>query len=122
LIDLAKRLDPLLPKLRAGWGVIVVFFDGEEAFGDWSATDSLYGARHLATEWSQEADGKASKLSRIHTFLLLDLIGASNPSFQNVYSDVQPAFERLISIESRLKKSSLCVFPDRVHFPAPFKV
>ncbi|NWV57594.1 QPCT cyclotransferase, partial [Daphoenositta chrysoptera] len=26
----------------------LLFLDGEEAFGDWSATDSLYGARHLA--------------------------------------------------------------------------
>ncbi|NWU37810.1 QPCT cyclotransferase, partial [Hylia prasina] len=28
----------------------LLFLDGEEAFGDWSATDSLYGARHLAAK------------------------------------------------------------------------
>ena len=28
----------------------LLFFDGEEAFVDWSETDSLYGARHLARE------------------------------------------------------------------------
>ena len=26
----------------------LIFFDGEEAFVDWTETDSLYGARHLA--------------------------------------------------------------------------
>ena len=29
-----------------------VFFDGEEAFVDWTSTDSIYGARHLAEKWS----------------------------------------------------------------------
>lgn len=28
-----------------------IFFDGEEAFQYWSATDSLYGSRHLAAKW-----------------------------------------------------------------------
>ncbi len=32
----------------------MVFFDGEEAFVDWSDTDSLYGSRHLAAKWEQE--------------------------------------------------------------------
>lgn len=26
----------------------LVFFDGEEAFEEWTDTDSLYGSRHLA--------------------------------------------------------------------------
>jgi len=26
----------------------LIFFDGEEAFDEWSETDSLYGSRHLA--------------------------------------------------------------------------
>ena len=29
----------------------MVFFDGEEAFREWTETDSLYGARHLAQQW-----------------------------------------------------------------------
>ena len=28
--------------------IYLVFFDGEEAFGEWSDLDSLYGSRHLA--------------------------------------------------------------------------
>lgn len=31
-----------------------VFFDGEEAFLQWTATDSIYGARHLAEKWENE--------------------------------------------------------------------
>ncbi len=30
--------------------VWLVWFDGEEAFGEWSATDGIYGSRHLAAE------------------------------------------------------------------------
>lgn len=29
----------------------LVFFDGEEAYKHWTATDSLYGSRHLAQKW-----------------------------------------------------------------------
>ena len=28
-----------------------IFFDGEEAFKQWTDTDSIYGARHLADKW-----------------------------------------------------------------------
>lgn len=28
-----------------------LFLDGEEAFKDWTETDSIYGARHLADKW-----------------------------------------------------------------------
>lgn len=33
----------------------MVFFDGEEAFQEWTSTDSLYGARHLAEVWENMA-------------------------------------------------------------------
>lgn len=29
---------------------MMVFFDGEEAFVDWTEKDSLYGSRHLASK------------------------------------------------------------------------
>lgn len=28
-----------------------IFFDGEEAFKEWGPDDSIYGAKHLASEW-----------------------------------------------------------------------
>jgi len=33
--------------------VELVFFDGEEAFVHWTATDSLYGSRHLAKKMDE---------------------------------------------------------------------
>ena len=55
---------------RGGPSVWLVWLDGEEAFEKWSATDSLYGSRHLAQKWQK--DGTAKK---IKAFLLLDMIG-----------------------------------------------
>ena len=53
-----------------GYSVWLVFFDGEEAVKDWSASDSLYGSKHLAAKW--QADGT---LKRVKAFLLADMIG-----------------------------------------------
>lgn len=32
----------------------LLFFDGEEAFNEWTDTDSLYGSRQLASDWGNE--------------------------------------------------------------------
>lgn len=58
MLDLAEALNPLLEKrtarLEAGeeededvadTTLQLVFFDGEEAFVEWTDTDSIYGAR-----------------------------------------------------------------------------
>ena len=59
MLDVAEALNPLLEdrleRLRDGdddedddlsdTTLQLVFFDGEEAFKDWTATDSIYGAR-----------------------------------------------------------------------------
>lgn len=34
----------------------MMFFDGEEAYKDWTASDSLYGSRHLAKKMSETYD------------------------------------------------------------------
>jgi Zn-dependent M28 family amino/carboxypeptidase len=51
----------------------LAFFDGEEAFGEWSASDSLYGSKHLAERW-----GKDGTLKRIKGLINLDMIGDKN--------------------------------------------
>ncbi|HEX9199882.1 MAG TPA: M28 family peptidase [Acidobacteriaceae bacterium] len=53
-----------------GYAVWLVFDDGEEAVQAWSASDSLYGTRHLAAKWY--ADGT---LKRIKAFIVADMIG-----------------------------------------------
>jgi len=56
----------------------LVWFDGEEAFGQWSATDSLYGSRHLAERWA--GDGT---LGRIKALINVDMIGGRDLHIMN---------------------------------------
>ena len=51
----------------------LVFFDGEEAFGEWSANDSLYGSKHVAERWVKDGTAK-----RIKGLINLDMIGDKN--------------------------------------------
>jgi Zn-dependent M28 family amino/carboxypeptidase len=48
----------------------LLFLDGEEAVGEWSATDSTYGSRYYV-----EHARKAGTLAGIKAFILLDMIG-----------------------------------------------
>ncbi|KAE8738986.1 glutaminyl-peptide cyclotransferase [Frankliniella occidentalis] len=55
LINLAHALQSELPALKkADVGLELWFFDGEEAFVRWGPTDSIYGARHLASKMERE--------------------------------------------------------------------
>ena len=56
-------------KLKHRDDLLIVFFDGEEAVGSWSDTDSRYGSRHLAEKW---LDGT---LSHIKALINVDMIG-----------------------------------------------
>lgn len=47
-----------------------IFFDGEEAFIEWSTFDSTYGSRHLAQRWKKEGI-----TPKIRALILLDMIG-----------------------------------------------
>ncbi len=58
--------------------IVIVFFDGEEAVGEWSDTDSRYGSRHLAAKWL--ADGT---LPRIKALINVDMIGDKNLDISN---------------------------------------
>ena len=60
---------PVAARTRSGFGasktrtddVYLAFLDGEEAFGEWSDTDSLYGSRHLAERWGRDRNSAASQ-------------------------------------------------------------
>jgi len=67
LLELANELRS---KKRTGYSVWLVWFDGEEAFHDWTDTDSIYGSRHLAAKW--QTDGT---LQKIKGLLLADMLG-----------------------------------------------
>ena len=51
----------------------IAFFDGEEAFGEWTDADSLYGSRHLADRWNKDGT-----LKRMKALINLDMIGDKN--------------------------------------------
>jgi glutaminyl-peptide cyclotransferase len=67
LLEFANQLRG---KKRDGYSVWLVWTDAEEAMKTWTATDSLYGTRHLAQKW--KLDGTAKQ---IKAFLLADMIG-----------------------------------------------
>jgi len=73
---LLLALAPLLAKQGLSHEVWLVFFDGEEAFEQWSESDSLYGSRHLAAKWKV-----GGVLPRIGAFLLVDMIGDADLDF-----------------------------------------
>src|SRR5579863_1273728 len=69
--------DQLRGKTLDGYSVWLVFFDGEEAFQSWSASDSTYGSRHLAAKW-----GRDGTLNKIKAFILADMIGDKDLDIQ----------------------------------------
>lgn len=56
----------------------VVFFDGEEAVGNWSDTDSTYGSRHLAAKWAAEGT-----LAKMKALINVDMIGDKDLDISN---------------------------------------
>jgi len=74
LLEMAATLDGMPHEDD----IDLVWFDGEEAFGQWSETDSLYGSRHLAERWT--TDGT---LSRIKALINVDMIGGKDLHVMN---------------------------------------
>lgn len=81
LIEMARVLA-LKPALAAK--VELVFFDGEEAFENFTSTDGLYGSRHFASELRKSANGSNSAgpasdsgppASDLRGGILFDMIG-----------------------------------------------
>jgi Zn-dependent M28 family amino/carboxypeptidase len=70
---LLEYANQLRGKKRDGYSVWLVWTDGEEAVKTWSATDSLYGTRHLAEKW--EKDGT---LKKIKALMVMDMIAPTD--------------------------------------------
>ena len=81
--------------------VVFIFFDGEEAFKDWTATDSLYGSRYFANNIDSEVPGF---LKSIQLFVLLDLLGTKDMKFK-IFDHARQnlCYKKLQSIETSLK-------------------
>lgn len=116
ILDLAKAFDHLLAQRQVASNVTLqlIFFDGEEAFKEWSATDSLYGSRHLAAKMQSRPHPHRehrhmTEIDAIETFLLLDLIGARQPVFLDYFSATSYLYKELQVIERRLEAQNLVV-------------
>lgn len=67
---LLLEMGRVLAKHKNAFTYWLVFFDGEEALKQWSASDSLYGSRHMADQL--ERDGR---LKNVRAFILVDMVG-----------------------------------------------
>lgn len=92
LLDLA-RLISVSDTSSISWGLQLIFFDGEEAFQSWTATDSIYGSRHLASLWDGEGPSSRNALQKISLFVLFDLVGASNNKFYSFFKETSLQFK-----------------------------
>jgi glutaminyl-peptide cyclotransferase len=100
----------------------MVFFDGEEAFKEWTDTDSLYGSRHLAEKWLRTPASSvcrdksvATELDRIELFVLLDLLGTKNPTIPSFFRQTDEDYKILYHLERNLHSMGLLGSPRRRH-------
>jgi glutaminyl-peptide cyclotransferase len=91
-----------------GYSIWLVFDDGEEAVQSWTASDSLYGTRHLAAKWY--GDGT---LNKVKAFLLADMIGDKD---LNIDRDDQstPWLEDLLAVAAKNTGHSGNIFKNPV--------
>nr|XP_033811645.1 glutaminyl-peptide cyclotransferase-like protein isoform X2 [Geotrypetes seraphini] len=98
----------------------LLFFDGEEAFKEWSDTDSLYGSRHLAEHMAktkhQLGAFYGTEIQAMSLFVLLDLLGAPEPLILNHFSATSYWFDMFISIEKQLHRLGLLQSHPREQF------
>ncbi|PWZ02745.1 hypothetical protein BCV70DRAFT_209303 [Testicularia cyperi] len=114
----------------------LVFFDGEEAYRTWTHTDSIYGSRELANLWTNSFwdpatfdapgdDAPSSEAKRLQTrryrssytpvkhmntiehMVLLDLLGAPNPTVPSYFESTKWLHEAMTDAESRLRTANL---------------
>uniref|UniRef100_A0A8C5KUA3 Glutaminyl-peptide cyclotransferase n=1 Tax=Jaculus jaculus TaxID=51337 RepID=A0A8C5KUA3_JACJA len=117
MLELARALDKRLLSLKDVSGskpdlsLQLIFFDGEEAFLHWSPQDSLYGSRHLARKMASTPHPPGARgtnqLHGMDLLVLLDLIGAPNPTFPNFFPNTARWFNRLQAIEHELHELGL---------------
>ncbi|ODA79478.1 hypothetical protein RJ55_05071 [Drechmeria coniospora] len=92
-------------------GVQIILLDGEEAFVSWTDDDSLYGARSLAAEWESQAyPPKSTHKTPLHSidlFVLLDLLGSTNPRVPSYFLTTHWAYKNMAGIEKRMRALGL---------------
>lgn len=117
MLDLAKFLQETFNKndfRRLSRHLQFLFFDGEEAFKEWTATDSIYGARSHAEDLYKSFGDEA--FDRIDLFVLLDLLGGKVSQFPNYFSATSNTYRILARIENMLIKNKLLKHKKNYYF------
>jgi len=80
LMTIADQLRPQVAngKKLDGYSIWLVFDDGEEAFNEWTDSDSTYGTRHLAAKW-----GLDGTLGKIKALMIADMIADKDLDIQH---------------------------------------
>jgi hypothetical protein len=138
LIDVAEALTPLLAQRRkrmlAGTPLLtaevdeteaaevtlqIIFFDGEEAFENWTQEDSVYGSRILAETWEdtllpdhhplakRRMGPIPNVLDSMDVLVLLDLLGAAKPRMRSFFPETRWLFDELAAADTKLKAAKL---------------
>jgi Zn-dependent M28 family amino/carboxypeptidase len=94
LLELANQLRGAK---RSGYSVWLFWTDGEEAVKQWTATDSLYGARHIADKWQKDGT-----LKQIKAFLLADMIGDADLNIEHEQNSTPWLEELVLQAATRL--------------------
>ena len=93
LIEMARVLAQRKNKLTY-W---LVFFDGEEAFVNFTATDGLYGSRHLAEKLTASGE-----LSRIQAMILVDMVADVKLNIHRDYNSTAWLTDKVFAAARRL--------------------
>lgn len=115
--ELGVKMEDYDSGLEEHQGIQIMFLDGEEAFGTWTDRDSIYGARSLAAEMEATIHPAMSTyhnaLSSISLFVLLDLLGSSNPNVPSYFKTTHWAYKHMKDLQDRLHENEkLKSFPN----------
>lgn len=75
----------------------IVFFDGEEAVGEWTDRDSVYGSKHLAAKWA--SDGT---LAHLKALINVDMIGDKDLDIMNDGNSNAGLVQLMLSVADKL--------------------
>ncbi|XP_063987531.1 glutaminyl-peptide cyclotransferase-like isoform X2 [Diachasmimorpha longicaudata] len=113
MMNLVTVMREHLEPLKQGkLSLMLIFFDGEEAFRTWGPKDSIYGSRHLAAKWQMTRntigyESDITDLDKIDLLVLLDLLGAPDPTFYNYFDNTENWYLQLVKAEKELAKLKL---------------
>ena len=93
LLELAKAFS----HLKHPDDLYLVFFDGEEAVGQWTDADSRYGSQHLVSKW-----GSDGTLARIKALINVDMVGDKNLDILNDGNSSQSLRNMVFEVASNL--------------------